>query len=525
MATSATSRWLKWIVLLLVVCGGVALSAWYFGGDHEDAPDYKTATISRGDVVQAVTATGTLNPLVNVQVGSQISGRIVKLHADFNSKVKEGQLLAELDPATYKANLVQSDGDLAQAKANLALAQVNAKRAKELFNSKLIAESDYDKTMADLQQAEAQVLISQANVDKVKVDLARCTIYSPIDGIVISRNVDVGQTVAASMNAPILFMIANDLSKMQINASVSEADVGTIEESQEVTFTVDAFPGRQFAGKVTQVRNAAQVVQNVVTYDTIIGVDNPDLKLKPGMTANVSLITARRNGCVRIPNAALRFRPPEPSTNLTATAKLLVKLGLRKPPVSATATAAKASGTNTTGSASNQLASASVTFTGNETPEEFMKKLREAREKGEEIPESARAKMRELFQSGQMGGGGFGGGGRGGGGRRGEGGGGGGGEGRRGGGGFGGADRIRPSNRPMTRTVYTLASASAPTPGEAKPRPIQIRTGISDGVYTEVLEGLKEGETIITALNLPLAATTSQPQTVNPFGGGRGFGR
>src|SRR5439155_11331757 len=183
---------------------------------HEDAPEYKTSSVTRGDVIQAVTATGTLNPLVNVQVGSQISGRIVKLHADFNSKVKEGQLLAELDPATYKANLVQSEGDLAQTKANLALAQVNAKRAKELFNNKLISEADHDKTMADLQQAEAQVLISQANVDKVKVDLARCTIYSPIDGIVISRSVDVGQTVAASMNAPTLFIIANDLSKMQL---------------------------------------------------------------------------------------------------------------------------------------------------------------------------------------------------------------------------------------------------------------------------------------------------------------------
>src|SRR5438445_5099628 len=146
MANSPKTRWLRWLVILVLLCGGAALGVWYFGSNHEDAPEYKTSSVTRGDVIQAVTATGTLNPLVNVQVGSQISGRIVKLHADFNSKVKEGQLLAELDPATYKANLVQSEGDLAQAKANLALAQVNAKRAKELFNNKLISEADHDKT-------------------------------------------------------------------------------------------------------------------------------------------------------------------------------------------------------------------------------------------------------------------------------------------------------------------------------------------------------------------------------------------
>jgi HlyD family secretion protein len=381
--------------------------------------------------------------------------------------------------------------------------------------------------MADLQQAEAQVQTRQANVEKAKVDLDRCTITSPIDGVVISRNVDVGQTVAASMNAPVLFIIAKDLSKMQINASVSEADVGAIEEGHDVTFSVDAFPGRQFTGKLTQVRFAAVVVQNVVTYDSIIEVDNPDLKLKPGMTANVSIITARRNNCLRVPNAALRFRPPEPSTNLTATAKLLVKLGLRKPPGAATTTAAKPSGTNTTGSASNELAS--VTFTGNETPEEFMKKLREAREKGEDIPESARTRMRELVQSGELRGFGGGGGRRGGRGEGGEGGGrggGGGGGGFGSGGGFGGGNRPRLSNRPMTRTVYAMAKDSGSATGEAKPQPKQIRTGISDGVYTEVLEGLKEGDTIITALNLPVVTTSGQPQqTVNPFGGGRGFGR
>lgn len=539
MSGNKKSSWFKWTLTLLLLGGGVAWGFWYFGGTGEEAPDYKTATVTRGDVIQAVTATGTLNPIVNVQVGSQISGRIMKLNADFNSKVKEGDIVAELDPATYKASLLQSQAELANAKASLTLAQVNAKRAKELIKNSLVAEADYDKTMADLEQAQAQVQIRQANVEKAKVDLERCTILSPIDGVVVSRNVDVGQTVAASMNAPVLFIIAKDLSKMQINASVSEADVGSIEESQDVTFTVDAFPGRQFPGKVTQVRFAAVVVQNVVTYDSIIEVDNPDLKLKPGMTANVSVITARRNGCLRVPNAALRFRPPEPSTNLTATAKLLTKLGLRKPPA-ATATnttqvakvAPKSPGTNTTGSASNDVAAATITWTGNETPEELMKKMQEAREKGEEVPESARNKMRELFRSGQLGGGfggGRGGGGRGGGG--GEGGGGfGGGRGGRGGGdgAGGGGNRPRLSNRPMTRTIYTLGNTNTTASGQgsvAKPQPIQIKTGISDGVYTEIIEGLKEGDTIISAINLPQSTTAAQPQTVNPFGGGgRGFG-
>src|SRR5262245_50847376 len=524
MANSTKFGWLKWIIIAGLLCGGLAGAAWYFGGDHEDEPDFKTSTVTRGDVIQAVTATGILNPLVNVQVGSQISGRIQKLYADFNSKVKEGAIVAELDPATFKANLLQAQADFANAKASLTTARVNCKRAKEQLKNNLIAEADNDKTMADLQQAEAQVQTRQANVEKAKVDLDRCTITSPIDGVVISRNVDVGQTVAASMNAPVLFIIAKDLSKMQINASVSEADVGAIEEGHDVTFTVDAFRGRQFTGKLTQVRFAAVVVQNVVTYDSIIDVDNPDLKLKPGMTANVSIITSRRNNCLRVPNAALRFRPPEPSTNLTAAGKLLVKLGLRKPPGAAATALAKTGSTNALGSASNQLAGATVTFTGNETPEELMKKIRQARDSGEEIPDSARNKMREMIQSGQISGFGGGGGRRGGGG--GEGGGGGRGEGGgRGGGGLfgGGGNRPRPTNRPMTRTIYMPASQEV-AGTEAKPRPVQIRTGISDGVYTEVIEGLKEGDTIITALNLPLAATTAQPQTVNPFGG-RGFGR
>src|SRR5262249_5067542 len=193
----------------------------------------------------------------------------------------------------------------------LELAKVDAKRSADLFKNNLIAQSDYDKAMADLHQAEAQIDIKQAALEKAKVDLARCTIYAPVDGIVISRSVDVGQTVAASLNAPTLFIIANDLSQMQIDANVAEADVGGVDVGQDVEFTVDAFMYRTFHGKVVQVRNSPITVQNVVTYDTVIAVHNEDLKLKPGMTANVSIIIARRDNVLKLPNAALRFRPPE----------------------------------------------------------------------------------------------------------------------------------------------------------------------------------------------------------------------
>src|SRR5439155_17299392 len=238
------------------------------------------------------TATGQLNPVTNVQVGCQISGTIQKLFVDFNSPVTQGQVVAQIDAATYQANLLQAEGDLANAKAALELAQINAGRSKDLFTNKLIPQSDYDQTIANLHQAEATVKIKEAAVQKAKVDLERCTIYSPVDGIVISRSVDVGQTVAASLSAPTLFVIANDLTKMQIDANVAEADIGGVEEGQDVDFTVDAFPNRTFHGKVTQVRNAPITVQNVVTYDTVIGVSNADLKLRPGMTANVSIIVA-----------------------------------------------------------------------------------------------------------------------------------------------------------------------------------------------------------------------------------------
>src|SRR5262249_37091057 len=222
----------KWVIIVLALAAIVGGLIWYSKSDNDEAPQFQTGTVTRGDVIQPVSASGTLNPVVNVQVGSQISGNTQKLLVDYNSLVKSNQVVAQLDPATFQASVHQAEGDLANAKAALELAQVNARRSAELYTNKLVSDSDNDTAVAALHQADAQVKMKEASLERAKVDLEHCTIYAPVDGIVISRSVDVGQTVAASMNAPTLFQIANDLSKMQIDAQVSEADVGTVEEGQ-----------------------------------------------------------------------------------------------------------------------------------------------------------------------------------------------------------------------------------------------------------------------------------------------------
>ncbi|MFZ1219032.1 MAG: efflux RND transporter periplasmic adaptor subunit, partial [Chthoniobacterales bacterium] len=223
---------------------------------------FQTAPVTRGPITQAVTATGTLNPVQNVQVGSQVSGNIQKLFADFNSVVKAGQVIAQIDPVVFQANVNQAEGDVSNARAALELARLNEARTQALVAKQNSAQSDLDQATAALHQAEANVKIKEGALEKAKADLDHCTITSPIDGIVISRNVDVGQTVAASLQAPVIFQIANDLSKMQIDANVAEADVGAVAVDQDVEFTVDAFPTRTFPGKVVQVRNAPITVQN-----------------------------------------------------------------------------------------------------------------------------------------------------------------------------------------------------------------------------------------------------------------------
>jgi HlyD family secretion protein len=297
----------------LLLLGGLGAAGWYGYQYYTNRPpevvEYRTAPITRGPVINAVTATGELKALVLVEVGSQLSGTISNLNADFNDKVKAGDVLVTLDPATYQANLNQNEGELADAQAALELARLSANRKKMLLAKALTPEADYDKVITDLASAEARVKIRTAFLRKAQIDLERCTIYAPIDGIVISRKVDVGQTVAASLNSPVLFEIAKDLAVMEIHANVAEADIGGVTEGQEVDFTVDAFPDRTFHGQVKQVRNAPTMVDNVVTYVTVIAADNKDLKLKPGMTANVSIVIAKRDNVLLVQNSALRFKP------------------------------------------------------------------------------------------------------------------------------------------------------------------------------------------------------------------------
>jgi HlyD family secretion protein len=307
--------------LSLLVALGLALGAC---GKKSGEVRYDTQKVERGRIVARVTATGTLSALVTVQVGSQVSGRIASLNADFNAPVKKGQVIARLDPQLFeaaveqaRANLLAAQGNLSRARAQAVDAHRQAERAEALAKEKLVAASERDTTAANAAAADAAVAAAEGAVAQAKaalhqaeINLGYTTIVSPVNGVVISRSVDVGQTVAASLSAPTLFTIAEDLRKMQVDTNVAEADVGRIRPGMTATFTVDAFPGKRWKGTVRQVRNAPQTVQNVVTYDAVIDVDNPDLELKPGMTATVTFVYAEKDDVLRIPNAALRFRAP-----------------------------------------------------------------------------------------------------------------------------------------------------------------------------------------------------------------------
>src|ERR1035438_8187377 len=260
MSEKQSGGWLKWTVMVLIVGAGIGGGVWYFKRGNNDAPQYQATPVTRGDLTQVVTATGSLNPVMNVTVGSQVSGRISKLNVDFNSVVKSNQVIAEIDPATYQAAVEQSTADLSNARANQELQQVEANRSSELFTNKLISGSDYDTAIATLHEAEAMVKIKQASLNNALVNLNYCKIVSPVDGVVILRAVELGQTVAFSFSTPTIFQIAKDLTKMQIDSSVAEADVGGVVEGQPVDFTVDAYPERTFHGTVirSEHRSAAQ---------------------------------------------------------------------------------------------------------------------------------------------------------------------------------------------------------------------------------------------------------------------------
>lgn len=333
-----------WLIASLVVIAIAVFAAFQFKGTEQ--PKYFTTKVDRGDIRQVVEATGTINAVTTVQVGSQVSGTISRLNADFNSRVKKGQVVAQIDPSLFEGSLLQAKADLANAKANVIASQANLEKAQA---SALQARADYERTAglakegvmsqqqldlakatadsddaavagakAAITQAVAQAQQKQAAVTVAQTNLDYTTIHAPIDGTVIARSVDVGQTVAASLQAPTLFTIAQDLTKMQVYASTDESDVGVIHTGQTVTFKVDAFPKDTFTGRVSQVRLNATTVQNVVTYNTIIDFDNPDLKLFPGMTAYITIPVANAQNTLRVPNGALRYKPDMTADKLRA---------------------------------------------------------------------------------------------------------------------------------------------------------------------------------------------------------------
>lgn len=452
----------RYVILLLIVLA--ALAAWYhYRGTADAKPAFTTTTASRGEVSQVVTATGSLEPVTSIEVGSQVSGLITEVLVDFNSPVKAGQLIAKIDPATYEQKLRQAEADLASSKANHTLVRLNTERVRDLRAKNLVSQQELDQAEANLAQADAALLTREAVVENARVDLSRCSIYAPVDGIVLDRQVDVGRTVAASLNAPVLFVIAADLTQMQINASIAEADIGNVAVDQPVNFTVDAFPNREFRGRVVQIRNSPTTESNVVTYQTIIKVRNDDQRLKPGMTANVSVVIASRPETVRIANSALRVRIPE---------SLL-------PPAPADAPAAA---TPAAGGEGDQR-------------QKIMQLMQDAGftpGSGPPSPE-VRAKMQQLAQergidlSALRGG-------------------------RRGG------SAPAAESAVTTRTVYKLGGT------DVAPEiiPVTVKVGISDGSNSEIIEGLAEGDVLVTSALIPGAdASGSAAPSNNPFSGMR----
>lgn len=315
----------KWIIgiAVLVVAVVVVFGLTTLNKNGNNGVRFKKEAIKKGSIEALVVTTGTLNPVSTVDVGSQVSGKIEDIYVDFNSEVKAGQIIARIDQSAFSTRVQQNEANYRSAVASLEKSKVmlaNDKkkldRAMDLFNKELIsfedkeaAETQYYSSKADLQSSEAKLEQAKSQLDSSQVDLDYTIIKSPINGVVINRNINVGQTVAASFQAPVLFQIANDLSKMQVECSVDEADIGRVKESQRVTFTVDAFPDDNFSGKVSQVRYSPEIVQNVVTYTTIVAVENPEMKLRPGMTATVSMVVGEAKDKLLVPNSALRFTP------------------------------------------------------------------------------------------------------------------------------------------------------------------------------------------------------------------------
>ena len=307
--TIRRSAFLKLLLATALLGGGYYWWAWQ---SHEPAEaHYKTYTVTKETIIQSVAANGTLNPVILVSVGTQVSGTVKKLYVDYNDKVQKGQVLMELDPSLFSAQVKASEANLKNARSSLALAELNDKRMRPLFKKGYISAQQMDETTYALQAARAQVDLASAQLEKDRTNLRYSVIRSPVSGVVVDRTVDIGQTVAASFQTPTLFKIAQDLSKMQIDANFAEADIGGIRIGQKVEFTVDTFAGRTFEGVVRQIRLNATTQQNVVTYDVVVAVDNPGEILLPGMTAYANVILAVRKDVIAVPVSAFRFRPSE----------------------------------------------------------------------------------------------------------------------------------------------------------------------------------------------------------------------
>jgi len=462
------------VVATLLIIAGAAFAGWrYWKGRQDREPDFYTATVTQGDLTQTVTATGVIKPVLDILVSSQISGYVNKIYADFNDKVQAGQLLCTLLPDAYQSAVDSADGDLENSEANYQLQKVSLNRDKNLLDQKLLAQSDYDTQAALLGEAAAVVKIKRAALATAQTNLKYCRITAPIDGVVISRNVVEGNSVAVSLSAPTLFEIGNDLTKMQIDASVAEADIGNVADGQMVNFTVDAYQNRQFQGVVYQVRDAPQIVQSVVTYDVMINVNNGDLALKPGMTANVSIIAARRAHALCLANSAIRFRMPEDRAVTPPPPLPVEKTAIPGAPPVRTKRLTPAQNRQ---KVREIMLAVGYSYTpGGELPApdvvERMKKM--AAERGVQLPD-------RIVNSGR---------------------------------------RVAGSaEAPVMRIVYRLPGGNL----FAKPEAVRVKLGITDGTDTEVMDGLSPGDVVITGLTQLIVPHSPG---ANPFGGSssRGF--
>jgi HlyD family secretion protein len=458
----------RFLIIAIVVVVGVLVALFFFRrGKGKGGDQYRTEAVSQGNISATVNATGTLSAVVTVQVGSQVSGIISKLYADFNSQVKKGQLLAELDPTPFQQTVDQRQADVTKAGVDVANTLLTYNRQKRLADVGLIAQSDLDAAKAAYDGARAEQAQAQAALKQAQTNLSYAKIYSPIDGQVVARQYDIGQTVAASFSAPTLFTIAKDLTKMQVQADVDQSDIGQMKVGEPVQFTVDAYPDQPFRGQISQVRLNATVTQNVITYPVIVEVPNPDLKLRPSMTANVSIRVATVRDVLRVPNSALRFRPATEEGKTTA----------------AGATAGAKSGSQASAETSASQPAA---------------------------PPAGQQASAQPGQPGQAGGRQHGGGQ--------------GGPGGAAGGGHGGGQR-----RQQGQTVYVLNPAA--TDKTPQMRPVQIRTGITDGHYTQVVAvisgTLNVNDPVIVGLATVKVETPAGANTRGPGAGGpgRGLGR